>query len=710
MATLKGTNKADTITGTAQNDSIFGDNGNDLIFGGAGDDRLFGENGDDTLNGGAGDDFLDGGNGNDMLAGGAGADEIRGGNGQDTLVLTGNRSDYRFLAGANGSVIMRDLRSGAPDGTDRLFDMERVQLADGNFKLGDLVSANVAPVAKNDALILSETAGKTEVGSILLANDMDADGDSIAISSVQAVSALGAAVSIGPDGKVSYDAGSIFADLDNGETATDSFTYTITDGAGHFSTATATVTITGVTQNQAPVALDDIFGLNEDSGATDVTESLLGNDSDPDGDAFQVTSVQGVSEKGAIVTLGPDGKVNYDAGKIFADLEEGEKASDTFSYTITDSKGLTSTATATVIISGVSPQNSAPVAVDDLLALAEDAGKTDLTALVLANDTDADGQKLQVTSVQAVTAKGAAVTVDSDGKVVYDAGAIFSDLKAGNTATDTFTYTVTDPDGATSTATVTLKISGITQAPDFYFYVPEDGEKTGMSAILEPYFGFNIVSVEQPSMGGSIKFDDAAGILNFAADHDSFDRLLPDSKMESYFTIVGKDGEKKLIGMVIEGQNDQIVAVDDAVAVGEGATTGNLWTSLISNEIDPDSSVASRRIVSLDTTGTDGTVFMDTFKQTLTYSAAGIDLAPGETRTDTFTYTVTDGWGSSDTATVTVTITGGPDGGSSMAMVGGDTLMSAFLPAGAGMSHIDDGAFAGYPTMQEMLVGDAVIA
>jgi VCBS repeat-containing protein len=232
-------------------------------------------------------------------------------------------------------------------------------------------------------------------------------------------------------------------------------------------------------------------------------------------------------------------------------------------------------------------------------------------------------------------------------------------------------------------------------------------------SILQSYFDMNIESVEQPSMGGTVKFDDLAGILSFAADHDSFDPLLPDSKMESYFTIVGADGEKKLIGMVIEGQNDQIVAVDDMVAVGEGGTTGNLWTTLISNEIDPDSGVASRRIVSLDTTGTDGTVVMDTFTRSLTYSAAGIDLAPGETRTDTFSYTVTDGWGSSDTATVTVTITGGEGGSASMAMAGGESILSAFLPMGGGMSHIDDDAFASFPSMhgmQAMLVADAAIA
>lgn len=584
MAILNGTHKADTLNGTARNDSIYGDNGNDLI------------------DGGAGDDFIDGGNGSDMISGGAGNDSIDGGNGQDTFVLAGKRSDYRVFEGLNGSVVVRDLRVGGTDGEDRLFSIERIQFSDGIFKLVDLIQSNVAPVAQNDALTLAETAGKTEITSILLANDSDADGDSLVVSAVQAVSDKGAMVSIGPDGKVSYDAGSIFAGLDTGETATDNFTYTIADGNGHVSTATATVTITGVTQN------------------------------------------------------------------------------------------------------------SAPVAVNDLLALAEDAGKTDLTALILANDMDADGDALKVTSVQAVTAKGAAVTVDATGKVVYDAGAIFSYLKAGATATDTFTYIVTDPDGATSTATATLKISGTTQAPDFYFYVAEDGEKNGMMSILQPYFDMNIESVEGPGMGGTINFDDLAGILSFTADHDSFDRLLPDQNMESYFTVVGADGEKKLIGMIIEGQNDQIVAVDDLVVVGEGATTGNLWTSLISNEIDPDSGVASRRIVSLDTTGTEGTLVMDTFTRTLTYSAANIDLAPGETRTDTFSYTVTDGWGSSDTATVTVTITGGPNGGASTSMAGGEAILSAFLPVGGGMSHIDDSDFASFPSMQEMLVADSAIA
>ena len=594
MAILNGTNKAETINGTAQNDSIFGDNGNDI------------------LNGGAGDDYLDGGNGSDSLSGGAGNDVIDGGNGQDSLILAGNRADYRFFAGQGGAIIVRDIRSGSPDGTDRLLNMERVEFKDGAFKLGDLVQANVAPVARNDALTLSETAGKTEIGSILLANDKDVDGDILKVSSVQAISAKGASVTVGADGKVSYDAGSIFADLNNGQTATDSFTYTITDGEGHFSTATAMVTITGVTQNRAPVARADTLTLAEDAGATKVTAILLANDSDPDGDAFAVTSVQAISARGATVIVGSNGEVTYDAGQIFVGLEDGQTATDSFTYTITDGHGLISTATATVTIAGVTAE-------------------------------------------------------------------------------------VPMPD------------------PDVFFYVAEDGTSDGemLDSIID-IVGFDVLAVDSSHARGSVLFDHAAGLLSFTADDPGSDALLPDSHEDTWFTVFGAEGQKAVIGIRIEGVNDDIVAVDDVVSVGEGQATSNLWSTLISNEIDPDGGPAGREILSVGTAGTHGTVSFDAYARTLTYSAAGIDLAPGQTMTDSFTYRVEDGWGSEDTATVTVTITGTADGGVSAAMAGGDALLpAAFLPFGAGMSHVADADFASFPpmqSMQEMLVAHAPVA
>jgi VCBS repeat-containing protein len=52
-------------------------------------------------------------------------------------------------------------------------------------------------------------------------------------------------VSINPDGTIHYDPDGQFADLQPGQTATDSFTYTATDGYGDSNPATVTITING---------------------------------------------------------------------------------------------------------------------------------------------------------------------------------------------------------------------------------------------------------------------------------------------------------------------------------------------------------------------------------------------------------------------------------------------------------------------------------
>jgi VCBS repeat-containing protein len=575
MATFIGTQRPDTLHGTS------------------GDDRLFGENGNDTLYGNAGKDFLDGGNGSDVLFGGAGDDEIDGGNGQDTVVLGGNRAQYHLTQRGDGSIVVRDLRSGSPDGTDRLVSIERVQFADGTFKIVDLISANSAPLAVADQLGLTENAGSTEVTATLLANDSDADGDAFAITSVQAVSAQGATVTL-TGGKVYYDSGSLFAGLQTGQTATDTFTYTITDATGLSSTATATVTIAGITQNAAPAAADDALTLAEDADATDVTTVLLANDSDPEGGLLTITAVQGLSDKGAIVTLGPDGKVSYDPGFVFLNLQQGE------------------------------------------------------------------------------------------------------------TATDRFTYTVTDAGGLTSTATAVVTITGITQEPHSTFIVEEDGVSIDMFGILVETLGFEVVGVETQGTIGTVALGD--GTLTFTADHPNSDKMLPDNWDSTFFTVLGADGESALVEMIIYGFNDPVTAIDDSITVGEGEASANLWGILMSNDQDLDGLAMVQRIDSVDATGTLGAVSFDSASKSLIYSAAGLDLADGESITDSFTYTVADGFGSTDTATVTVTVTGGSGASFSTSMAGGSgaPAMNAFAPDGAAPTLA---AFHGFAAVTETLIG-----
>src|SRR5438309_7775165 len=87
---------------------------------------------------------------------------------------------------------------------------------------------NRPPQATDDTASASEDGGPVLIN--VLANDSDPDNDPLAISVAQ-TSAAGAVLAV-VDGKVQYDPGMLFQSLQAGETATDTFTYTITDPSG----------------------------------------------------------------------------------------------------------------------------------------------------------------------------------------------------------------------------------------------------------------------------------------------------------------------------------------------------------------------------------------------------------------------------------------------------------------------------------------------
>ena len=145
--------------------------------------------------------------------------------------------------------------------------------------------------------------------------------------------------------------------------------------------------------NAAPTALDDVLTVGEDAGALLVpVTQLLANDSDPDfGDAVTVIAV-GASRIGASIGF-DDGQIVYGIGDAYQGLAAGDTVEDSFSYTIADEMGETSTAVAHVTIIGA---NDAAVTTSDAGATAE--GSTGaVTGNVLANDSDIDhGTVLQV--------------------------------------------------------------------------------------------------------------------------------------------------------------------------------------------------------------------------------------------------------------------------------------------------------------------------
>ena len=95
---------ADTLVGTAADNTIRGLGGPDRIFGLGGSDRLFGDRGNDRLVGGPGNDALNGGGGTDTFKGGKGKDTIKAADGKKETVDCGKGSNDEATVDDNDAV------------------------------------------------------------------------------------------------------------------------------------------------------------------------------------------------------------------------------------------------------------------------------------------------------------------------------------------------------------------------------------------------------------------------------------------------------------------------------------------------------------------------------------------------------------------------------------------------------------------------------
>ncbi|WP_010232327.1 cadherin-like domain-containing protein, partial [Gillisia marina] len=117
-----------------------------------------------------------------------------------------------------------------------------------------------APVALDDAVTTNED---TAVMISVLDNDSDPDGDPLTI--ISNTNPSNGIVVLNENGTFTYTPNANY----NGQ---DSFEYTISDGNGGIDTATVLITVVPV--NDAPVAVDDSSTTDED---TAVTISVLDN-------------------------------------------------------------------------------------------------------------------------------------------------------------------------------------------------------------------------------------------------------------------------------------------------------------------------------------------------------------------------------------------------------------------------------------------------
>ena len=119
------------------------------------------------------------------------------------------------------------------------------------------------------------------------------------------------------------------------------------------STAPFVIAVTDV--NEAPVAVGDPVAVNEDATTANLWSQLLGNDSDPDaGDSLTIISVGTAGTLGSVIFDAATQSLRYVADDDSFDASRaGATATDSFTYTVRDAGGLTSTATVTVTVTGI---------------------------------------------------------------------------------------------------------------------------------------------------------------------------------------------------------------------------------------------------------------------------------------------------------------------------------------------------------------------
>ncbi|RNL63791.1 tandem-95 repeat protein, partial [Nocardioides marmoriginsengisoli] len=561
-------------------------------------------------------------------------------------------------------------------------------------------TANRPPNAVNDTASVAENATKNVT---VLANDTDPDGNALTVSAVDTTGTLGTVTNNGTT--VTYDPNGAFNSLGAGDTATDTFSYTASDGNGGSDSATVAITIIGVAgANTPPVAVADSKTVSEDAGAGVV--NVLGNDTDADGNTLAVTAVDATGTLGTVTNNGTD--VSYDPDGAFESLAVGETAADTFDYTVSDGHGGTDTATVTVTVTGV---NDAPQATDDASGVGENATKV---VAVVGNDTDVDGDTLTVSAVDTTGTQGNVTNNGTD--VTYDPDGAFESLGAGQTATDTFDYTVSDGHGGTDTATVTMTITGTNDAPAIAaleggaLAYAENAAATPITAtgtvadVDSANFATGTLTVSY-SAGGQAEdrlavrnqgtgagqigvsganvsyagttigtFTGGTGTtalvitLNASATPAATQALVRNvtyrnvSENPSTVTRTARfvltDGDGGTSGaatrtITVSRVNDAPNAANDAATVAENATK---VVTVLANDTDADTDALA--VTAVNTTTTLGTVTNNSTNVTYDPNGAFDSLGAGDTATDTFGYTVSDGHGGTASATVTMTITG----------------------------------------------------
>jgi VCBS repeat-containing protein len=477
--------------------------------------------------------------------------------------------------------------------------------------------ANNAPVAVNDdATTLEDTAVTIPV----LANDSGVDGATLSISAASVNTPGAGSVVVNANGTLTFTPAPNF----NGTIA---LNYTVRDSNAETASAFVTVAITPV--NDAPVATNDSYSVNEDQTLTiPAGAGVLANDTDVDVDTLSA-ALASVPAHGTL-TLNPNGSFTYTPTANF-------DGSDFFTYRAADGVETSNFATVSITVNSV---NHVPVAMNDSIAT---NGNTAVTIDVLANDTDPDGDALTVSAITTAPTNGTASIVSD--KAVYTPA-------TGFTGTDNFAVRISDGNGGSATSTVTVMVNNRPPVALDDSATTSAGTPVNIAVLANDSdpdsHSLTVASVSAPASGTAAIMAD--GQITYTPPASDF--------AGSSFTYVVSDGHggsataTVRVAVGATTSNALPIARDDIYTSEE---VGPATIAVLANDSDPDGDTLS---VSSVTQGTTGSVILNA-DGTVTYT-------PGSSfsRLDKFTVTIGDGHGGSATSHVAILMSPFVNGGS----------------------------------------------
>ncbi|MFD1602081.1 Ig-like domain-containing protein, partial [Flavobacterium artemisiae] len=516
---------------------------------------------------------------------------------------------------------------------------------------------NDAPIASNDAYTVAEGGTLNINAPGVLGNDSDAENN-----------ALTAVLVSGPaNGTLTLNADGSFTYTHNGsETLSDSFTYKANDGTADSNTATVTITVTPV--NDAPTAVNDTYSVNEDNT---VTLTPLSNDSDVDGDAISLVSINGTAVTGGVQSITvSNGTVNISALGVITftpDANFNSATAVSIPYVITDG---TLTATANILVT-VNAVNDAPTAVNDTYSVNED-NTVNLTPL--SNDSDVDGDAISLVSingtavtggVQSITVSNGTVNISVLGVITFTPDANFNSATAVS-----IPYVITDGT-LTATANILVTVNAVNDAPitnnDTNGSIPSIANATAINALTASDVDGTIANytiITLPSQG-VLALNGTAVTVNQILTPAEAAMLTYDPSGSftgnDQFTFIATDNlglDSAPATITIPVGNNAPTANDDTnsgIPSSAGATAINALTAS-----DTDGTIVNYIVLTLPSQGVLALAGNPVaVNQILTPAEAGMltyDPSGAFSGNDSFTFTATDNNGAVDATPATITI------------------------------------------------------